>query len=120
MRAVTLLLEDKRLTEGILKNIRERALKSFLDILILTEIAKKPLSGYDVISVIFKRYRFLISAGTIYSLLYKLERDGLIEGYSNGKKRLYRATDKGKLTVEVILKEPIIRNYLKFFINFFK
>jgi DNA-binding PadR family transcriptional regulator len=120
VRTVTLLLEDKRLTEEILKDIRERALKSFLDMFILMEIAEKPLSGYDVISVIFRRYRFLISAGTIYSLLYKLERDGLVEGYSNGRKRLYRVTDKGKLTIDVILKEPIIRNHLRFFSNFFK
>lgn len=115
-----MLLADKKITENILKEVRERALKCFLDIVILIELEKKPLSGYDVISVIFRKYRFLISAGTIYSLLYKLERNGLVEGYSNGKKRLYRVTDKGKLTIETILKEPFIGNHLKFFNNFFK
>jgi DNA-binding PadR family transcriptional regulator len=53
---------------------------------------------------IHKKFRFLVSPGTIYSLLYSLERDGLIEGRWNQRKRVYTLTRKGKETIKLILE----------------
>ena len=61
------------------------------------------MSGYDVISYIHNKFRILVSSGTVYSLLYSLERDGLIEGRWNERKRVYALTEKGKRTIETIL-----------------
>jgi DNA-binding PadR family transcriptional regulator len=44
-----------------------------------------------------------LSSGTVYSLLYALERKGLIEGAWKERKRAYSLTDKGKGTIETIL-----------------
>ncbi len=66
----------------------------------------------------FKRYHFLLSPGTAYSSLRKLEKKGLVEGYSNGKKTVYKLTDMGKLAVEEMLKEPIIKNHIDILKNF--
>ena len=104
-----MLSENKKITESIMREFKERAVKSFLDIIILIEMKDRLLSGYDVISIIYKKYYFLISAGTVYSILYKLERDKFVEGNSNGKKTVFRLTEKGKFTIEIMLKEPLIK-----------
>lgn len=75
-----------------------------MDILILTEIKNNPLSGYDVIGLVHKRYDIVVSAGTIYSLLYSLEREGVIKGVQNQRKRVYELTEKGERDIEVITK----------------
>jgi len=61
------------------------------------------MSGYDVISYIHNKFRLLVSSGTVYSLLYSLERQGLIQGIWNERKRVYTLTDKGRKTIEAIL-----------------
>jgi DNA-binding PadR family transcriptional regulator len=54
------------------------------------------LSGYDIIAHIHDRFGLLMSSGTIYSLLYRLEREGLAKGKLNQRKRVYTLTDKGE------------------------
>jgi len=98
----------------IVEKLRRRAVQNFMDILILTEIKNMPLSGYDVIGLIHRRFGLLVSSGTVYSLLYSLERDGLVEGTWNQRKRIYRLTDKGKLNIKLITKANVeIQNFLK-------
>ena len=87
----------------ILKSMHERIIKSFMDIIILSELRNRPMSGYDVISYIHNKFRLLVSSGTVYSLLYSLERQGLIEGIWSERKRVYTLTDKGRKTIETIL-----------------
>ncbi len=65
-----------------------------MDILILTKLQDTSLSGYDIIGYIHRKYGVLISPGTIYSLLYTLERRGLIEGQTYNRKRMYSLTKK--------------------------
>ena len=87
----------------ILTGMNERLLKTFMDMLILAELRNNDnMSGYDVIEYIRKEFDFLISSGTIYSLLYSMERDGLIEGEWINRKRVYTLTDKGKETIKTI------------------
>jgi DNA-binding PadR family transcriptional regulator len=73
-----------------------------MDMLILGELQEKPLSGYDIIGLIHKRFNVLVSSGTVYSLLYSLERDGLILAAVDSRKRVYNLTDKGKKTLETV------------------
>lgn len=88
---------------GILKNMHERIVKNFMDVIILAELRNSSLSGYDVISFIHDKFRLLVSSGTVYSLLYSMERKGLIEGKWNERKRVYKLTDKGEKTISSIL-----------------
>lgn len=88
---------------GVLKKMHERIIKNFMDILILTELRSGALSGYDVIGFIHNKFHLLVSSGTVYSLLYSLERSGLIEGKWNERKRVYKLTDKGERTITAIL-----------------
>ena len=104
--------------EGRIKKMHERIIKNFLDIIILAELRNRPMSGYDVISFIHNKFRLLVSSGTVYSLLYSLERNGLITGTWNERKRVYKHTEKGMKTIETILTandqiKSFITNILK-------
>lgn len=73
-----------------------------MDILILAELQHKPLSGYDIISLIHRKFNVLVSSGTVYSLLYSLERKGLVTAEMDQRKRVYTLTDKGERALETI------------------
>lgn len=99
----------------VLKKMHGRIVKSFMDIIVLTELKNgHSMSGYDVIGYIHDRFGILVSSGTVYSLLYSTERDGLIEGGWAKRKRVYRLTDKGKETTETLLNaNDMIQGFMK-------
>ena len=103
MVALTVILSNERLEGRILKKMHERIIKNFMDIIIMAELRDGPLSGYDVISYIHNKFNLLVSSGTVYSLLYSLERNGLVEGVWKERKRTYKLTEKGEKTIETIL-----------------
>jgi len=90
-------------TSTVLNDMQRRVVKNFLDVLVLTELRYGRLSGYDVIEFVHDRFGILVSSGTVYSLLYALERDGLIVGEWNQRKRVYRLTAKGDGTIRAIM-----------------
>ena len=101
-------------SSNFLEKLRERILKNFMDILVLKEIEEHTLSGYDVIGLVHQRFGTLISSGTVYSMLYSLKREGLIEGVPNQRKRVYVLTEKGKQNIEAITKaDKEIQNFIK-------
>lgn len=91
----------------ILREMQKRIVKSFLDILVLELLKKEAKSAYGVVAFINKKFGILFSTGSVYSTLYSLERDGLIQGnFGNEKRRarVYRLTDKGEETIRAFLK----------------
>lgn len=62
------------------------------------------MSGYDLISYVHNTFAVLLSSGTVYSHLYSLERDGLIVGKYENKKRVYHITEKGIKLVTKLAK----------------
>jgi DNA-binding PadR family transcriptional regulator len=103
MVAFTVILSNEKAEGRILKKMHERIIKNFMDIIIMAELREVPLSGYDVISYVHNKFNFLVSSGTVYSLLYSLERNGLVEGVWDERKRTYKLTEKGKKTIETML-----------------
>lgn len=72
-------------------------------VLVLDALERKDMYGYQIISELTERSGsiFEFQEGTLYPVLYSLERDGCLESYSviaeNGRKRkYYRITDEGK------------------------
>ena len=57
--------EDQSEEAKILEEINERIIKNFLDIVVMAELKKQSLSGYDFIAFINKQFNILISAGTV-------------------------------------------------------
>ena len=69
----------------------------------MSELRNGPFSGYDIISYIHTKFQLLVSSGTVYSLLYSLERNNLVEGVWEERKRTYQLTKKGSHTIDTIL-----------------
>jgi DNA-binding PadR family transcriptional regulator len=100
------------LENNVLKEMEGRLTKHFLDVIVLHELkSSSRLSGYDIMELVHAKFGMLISSGTIYSLLYSLERKGLVEGSVDNGKRTYVLTDQGAKTINTIegTKEEIHR-----------
>lgn len=77
--------------------LNRRMVKNFMDIIILRHLKDNhPMSGYDIIKYLHKKFHMLPCSGTVYSLLYSLERENLVEGNMNQRKRVYKLTDQGE------------------------
>ena len=83
------------------KEIRELLLKNFMKMVILSQLDKASTGGYDIIKFFYEKYNLLFSSGTVYSCLYSMERNGLVEGIWNQKKRVYQITDKGRVMLNI-------------------
>jgi len=94
---------NETLEKTILIEFEERIIKNSLDIIVLKAIKNEQRSGYNLLALIYKRFGILLSAGTVYSLLYSLERKGLIKATFNQKARCYVLTKIGEETLRAIL-----------------
>ncbi|MCW3995295.1 MAG: PadR family transcriptional regulator [Candidatus Bathyarchaeota archaeon] len=98
----------------IKKKFIDRLIKNFLDIIILAHFRDKVFSGYDVMVYVNREFGSLLSSGTVYSHMYALERQRLIELVGgNERKHVYRLTDRGKLTAEVLTAGKEIQEFMK-------
>jgi DNA-binding PadR family transcriptional regulator len=83
--------------------LNRRIIQNFMDIIILKHLKNnQPISGYDVIKYLHRKFHILPSSGTVYSILYSLERQNLIRGKMNNGKRVYALTDEGEKTLKSI------------------
>lgn len=97
----------------IVKEIERRILTGFMDLLILSisHCNGGQIGGYDIIKYLHRKFHFLPSSGTVYSHLYAMEREGLLIGKQNGRKRVYTLTQEGEETAKIILnaEDRIVR-----------
>jgi DNA-binding PadR family transcriptional regulator len=103
MVALTIAINGEKSEARIIKKMHERVIKTFMDTIIMAELQNGSISGYDVISFIHNKFGFLASSGTVYSLLYSLERNDLVEGIWIERKRVYKLTEKGAKTIATII-----------------
>ena len=107
-------MESEVLAEKIVEKLQRRTIQNFMDIFILTEIKNGSLSGYDAMALIHERFGILMSSGTVYSLLYSLERDDWIRGVWNSRKRVYELTEKAKQNKKAITQaNQEVQDFLK-------
>jgi DNA-binding PadR family transcriptional regulator len=86
----------------VVNTIYGRFLKEFMDVLIMVKMREGEASGYDILSYLHEKFDFLVSPGTVYSVLYSMERNGLIKARGVDRKRVYALTSKGEATIEAI------------------
>jgi CheY-like chemotaxis protein/DNA-binding PadR family transcriptional regulator len=72
----------------------DEIVRKSLEPLILS-ILNRPLSGYDIVHEIHSRYNVLIPQSRIYTILYELEGQGILEVKTSGKSKLYAPTERG-------------------------
>jgi DNA-binding PadR family transcriptional regulator len=101
------------LEREIVDGIHRRLLKEFMDVVIMGKMRNMDVNGYNIITYLHKEFDFLVSSGTIYSVLYSMERDGLIKGKRVNRKRIYTLTRKGEATIKTIRDtSDVFENFL--------
>jgi PadR family transcriptional regulator PadR len=104
----------KTLTEEPRKQIVQRMISNFLDILILRLLQIEPMWGYKIIKKIRVLFEVNLGHGALYPLLNSLEK----EGYTRSEKitkagrtrKMYNITPEGTRLVDVyysFLKEQL-------------
>ena len=88
-------------SDDVSEKILKQAIKSSIDLIMLSKLQNATMSGYDVMVSIQKEFGIYISPGMIYSHLYSLERDEIICSFQNREKRMYKITEKGKQHLEL-------------------
>lgn len=90
--------------EGVFLDIlRRKVINAVIDVFVLAQLwNKSSLSAYDVIALLNKKYHVLLSSGTVYYVLYRLERRGLLRGSLDQRKRIYMLTEQGRRQIKAI------------------
>lgn len=89
---------------------RSQLLRGVLDLCLLAVVSEEPAYGYEMTKRLRARGLSTVGEGSIYPLLGRLERDGLVETYraaSNGgpPRKYYRASREGQRALAAGLSE---------------
>jgi len=89
---------------------RSQLLRGVLDLCLLSVIEDEPAYGYEMTKRLRARGLSIVGEGSIYPLLGRLEREGLVETHravSNGgpPRKYYRASDAGRLALAAGIAE---------------
>lgn len=86
---------------SVLKEVREKFCKNFLDLIIaITILRSGPITGYRMLTLIYKNFGILVAPSVLYPMLHSMERKGLIKKEKTGKRSgVFFLTDDGKFWV---------------------
>lgn len=76
-----------------LKRLRDKLTKENLWIYIVKELAQEPTYAYKVKVLLKEKYNINVATVTAYTVLYRMEREGLITKVKDDVK-VYRATER--------------------------
>jgi DNA-binding PadR family transcriptional regulator len=85
----------------------ERLVKTNMDVLILSMLSIKPMSGCDLIKRILHTTNVLLNQGSVYSALYNLEDGGILESRherGNMRTKVYYITPEGEVLTQQMLE----------------
>lgn len=81
----------------------ENLVKVFLDVIVLAMLNGSPRHGYRIIADLHKKFGVLLSPGTLYPLLYRLEAEKLAEVKEVKRRKLYRLTPRGLMKASNVI-----------------
>lgn len=90
---------------------RSQVLKGVLDMCLLAIISDEPSYGYEMANKLAERGLDLVSEGSIYPTLSRMQRSGLIEGYfveadgSGPPRKYYRMAKEGEQRLKIWREE---------------
>jgi DNA-binding PadR family transcriptional regulator len=91
------------LENGIAQDRKKKLLIAYLDAAIMAEMAQRnAISAPNVIAFFENKYKIRISPGTLYPILYKLEKKGYIRRIWKKSKLLFALSDSGKQVLEIL------------------
>lgn len=97
-------------------DVNSHLVKTFLDIIVLKMLGANPTHGYGLIADIHKRFDVLLSPGTLYPLLYSLEKKKFIGIQKEGRRKNYFLTETGEKQADSVINsyKDNIRQLIRF------
>jgi PadR family transcriptional regulator, regulatory protein PadR len=95
---------------GVISGRRTQLLRGVLDLCLLAVMGDDPAYGYEMTKRLGERGLSIVGEGSIYPLLGRLERDGLVDTHraaSNGgpPRKYYRLSRQGRKALETGTRE---------------
>jgi len=78
-----------------LKRLKEKLTKENLWLYIIKELSQKPMYAYQVKVALREKYGIRVATVTVYTVLYRMEREGLIVKSKVNEDKVYMPTEKG-------------------------
>ena len=78
-----------------LKRLKDKLTKENLWLYIIKELSQKPMYAYQVKVTLKEKYGINVATVTVYTVLYRMEREGLIIKVRANEDKLYKPTEKG-------------------------
>jgi len=93
------------MTTSFLANWETQARKGLVELCILNILSRQELYGYDIVRALIESGGIVTSEGTIYPLLSRLRREGLIEATlvesdKGPARKYYRLSARGRNTLQ--------------------
>jgi len=80
--------------------VMEKIVKASLEMIILSRVSEKPMCGFDIIKAISQQYHVFLSQGTVYPMLYSLEKRNILKAQNSSKAKVYDITADGREIAE--------------------
>lgn len=95
------------MTDRFFDNWTTQLRKGVLELAVLNALADEPLYGYDIVRALDEGDGLGIAEGTIYPLLSRLKKEGLVETYLEDSpegpaRKYYRLTTTGRRMLEAM------------------
>ncbi|MGC8542785.1 MAG: PadR family transcriptional regulator [Vulcanisaeta sp.] len=78
------------MSQKALDRLVSKLTKENLWIYIVKLLMERPMYGYEIAREVRERFRINVTNVGVYVVLYKMERDGLIETFMSGESKMYR------------------------------
>ena len=107
------ILSDKHLEkeiDNLSSEIIEGLVKRELKNLILSLLLSKPMSGTDLVKLLYEKFKVFISPGMLYPTLHELEKRGLLKYEYKLKNKVYSVQEKEQ--TKLLLKKHVRANSL--------
>ena len=86
---------DRKVAQFV-RNYKRGMINSLLEYLILAHLAKVPVCGYEIMTLIYDRFHVMLSPGQVYPVIDCLANDGIIQKSRQGRRVLLRLTSLGE------------------------
>ena len=106
------MLRNQALESRIKQKFTTKVVSSTLEYTILGHFENVCFTGYEALTFVRDTFGVLLSASTVYSALYLMEREGLLSGSLNGRKRVFKITDWGKLNFEILAAKADLEEFM--------
>jgi len=80
-------------------DVEARYVKAFLDLVLLSHLQQRPMCGHELMRELMRSRGIALRSGTVYRVLHRLERSGLIAGEWRTDlrvRKIYGATVDGR------------------------